>query len=357
MPHTRALTLVVPGPLETCSGGYEYDRRIIAGLRRIGWAVDVRELDSSFPNPGTAALRDAREALASIPDWTPVVIDGLALGAMPDEVRRERKRLVLIGLVHHPLAREIGIDPAMAAQLEMSERNALSAVHRVVVTSRRTAAALADYDVEEERISVVEPGTEPAPIARGSGSDVVRLVAVGTLIPRKGYDVLFAALAGVPGRHWHLTCAGSLERDPATASQLVRQLQELGLTGVVSLAGELDALALARVYDASDVFVLPTLYEGYGMAIAEALARGLPVISTATGAVADLVSDSAGILVPAGDVPALTAALSLVIGNPEARQRFAAGARLVREFLPTWDDAAMSFGQAVERAIDGTIRR
>lgn len=357
-PQTRSLVLVAPGPLDTCSGGYEYDRRIIAGLRRSGWDVEVWELDSSFPEPTAAALRNADDVLASIPEGTTVVIDGLALGAMPDQVRRQSGRLRLVGLVHHPLARETGIDAALAARLERTERSALAAVDFVVVTSRGTAAGLAEYDVPPQRIQVVEPGTDPAPLARGSRSGVVRLIAVGTLIPRKGYDVLFAALAAVSERNWQLTCAGSLERDPMTAERLMRQLHDQGLTDRVRLAGELNANTLAGVYDESDVFVLPTRYEGYGMAVAEALARGLPVISTATGAVADLLAGTAGILVPGGDVPALTTALSRMIGDPALREALAAGARVVRDQLPTWDDAARHFAEAVERvALDGTLRR
>jgi glycosyltransferase involved in cell wall biosynthesis len=277
---------------------------------------------------------------------------------MPDQVRPESGRLRLIGLVHHPLARETGIAPALAARLEKTERHALAAVDGVIVTSRGTAVGLADYDVGLQRIDVVEPGTDPAPLARGSRSGVVRLIAVGTLIPRKGYDVLFAALAAMPQRDWHLTCAGSLDRDRATAERLVRQLRDHALTDRVRLAGELDAETLAGVYDESDLFVLPTRHEGYGMAVAEALARGLPVISTDTGAVADLLAGTAGVLVPAGDVPALTNALSQVIGDAGLRDALASGARLVRGRLPTWDDAARHFAEAVERvAIDGTIRR
>src|SRR5215467_5275482 len=130
-----SLTLIVPGPLETISGGYEYDRRVIAGLREAGWLIEVSELDGTFPEPTAAAREHASRVLAAIPDGALVMIDGLALGVLPDEVERHARRLRLVGLVHHPLAREAGISQQRALELEESERRALQSMKFVVVTS------------------------------------------------------------------------------------------------------------------------------------------------------------------------------------------------------------------------------
>src|SRR6185503_11127611 len=132
------------------------------------------------------------------------------------------------------------------------------------------------------------PGTDPAPVARGSphASDEdaeLTMLCVATLTPRKGHDILFRALAALPHRHWRLRCAGSLDRDPALVRQLIARLRHEGLEDRVDLLGDLDAERLGVEYDRSDLFVLSTRYEGFGMAVAEALARGLPVVSTATG--------------------------------------------------------------------------
>ncbi len=79
-----------------------------------------------------------------------------------------------------------------------------------------------------------------------------------------------------------------------TVARVRAQVGEAGLEDRVSLVGDLGEAALAEQYDRADLFVLATLYEGYGMAVAEALARGLPVVSTATGAIADLVLGTSG---------------------------------------------------------------
>jgi glycosyltransferase involved in cell wall biosynthesis len=117
----------------------------------------------------------------------------------------------------------------------------------------------------------------------------------------------------------------------------------------VHLAGELSPAEIADLYDRADLFVLPTLHETYGMAVAEAIARGLPVVSTTTGAIPDLVGPSAGLLVPPGDADALASALSAVLGDPLLRARLAAGAALMRGRLPTWDDAGRTMSEALDR--------
>jgi glycosyltransferase involved in cell wall biosynthesis len=354
-----ALTFIVPGSLDTLTGGYAYDRRIVRGLREVGWTVDVRELHDSFPYPTAAALEESARALARIPSGATVVIDGLACGAMPAQVEREAARLRIVALVHHPLAAESGLDPSVARQLEAQERRALAAARLVIVTSPATADALARYGVAGDRLRVVEPGTDRAPLSRGSGTAVVNLLCVATLIPRKGHEILLRALAAVPQDRWHLACVGSLRRGPLTVARLRGLVAAYRLESRVSLCGEMDGERLEAQFDRADFFVLPTLYEGYGMVVAEALAHGLPVISTPTGAIPELIGATcrvaesmavgeAGILVQPNDVRALTDALTLVLGDSATRARLARGARGVRDRLLSWAHAARRMAEAIE---------
>jgi glycosyltransferase involved in cell wall biosynthesis len=342
------LTVLAPGRLDTLTGGYIYDQRIVAGLRERGWTVEVRELDGSFPSPTPSALADAARVLAAIPPETIVLIDGLAMGAMPEVVEAQAARLRIVALVHHPLAAETGIDPDVSRRLESSERRSLATARLVVVTSAATARRLHEYDVQPERLRVVEPGTDRAPVSRGSSGDRVALLCVATLIPRKGHDLLLDALAAIPQRQWFLSCVGSKDRHPSYAATLRARVRHLCLENLVEFYGEADAAALSVFYDRSDLFVLPTLYEGFGMAVAEALAWGLPVITTTTGGLQDLVSDQAGVLVPPGDVAALTSALSRVISDGQLRTRLAEGARCVRERLSSWQDASARMARLLE---------
>ena len=349
MTRDRSLHFVIPGDLETPTGGYGYDRRIIAGLRARGWQVTVVALDASFPLPSPAAIEHAQHTFTGLPDQALVLSDGLALGAMPQIAQAHTARLRLVALVHHQLAAERGLAPELAQQLARSERLALQAVRHVIVTSEATRLALRDLGVELPRMSVVEPGTDAAPLARRARGETLKMLCVATLIPRKGHDLLFTALAAVKSLRWHLTCIGSLTRDPDTVARLQAQLQRLGLTERVTLSGEMNTAELSQVYADTDLFVLPTHFEGYGMVVAEALAHGLPVVSTRVGAIADLVGADAGLLVAPGDADLLREALTRVLSQPELLDTLAAGAAIVRRSLRDWSEACARMAQILER--------
>jgi glycosyltransferase involved in cell wall biosynthesis len=359
------VTLLVPGDLDTRTGGYAYDREIVRGLIELGWRVDVLGLDGSFPFPTPEARAHSVKTLASLRDGTLVLADGLAFGAMAEEAEREAHRLRFVGLVHHPLALEHGLDESTAGRLRDSEARALAATRGIVVTSAATIASLAPYGVPPDRIAVVTPGTEPAPVARGSrGADAprpdtpVQLLSVATITPRKGHDVLVDALAALVDRPWHLTCAGSDRMHPPTTTSLRARIERLGVTDRISFAGDLDHRMLDLAYDRADVFVLPTRHEGYGMAVAEAVARGLPVVATPTGAIPELVDEHSGVLVPIDDVAALRAALDPLLRDDGARARLAAGARRRRDTLPRWSDSAHAMAAALMRFSDhGILQR
>jgi glycosyltransferase involved in cell wall biosynthesis len=344
-----AVVFVVPGRLDALTGGSIYDRRMVESLRARGWSIDVRELGEGFPHPSSDVLADAARVFASLADGVTVVVDGLALGAMPDLVAPHAARLRIVALVHLPLALEAGLDAGVAHALETSERRALQSAGAVVVTGRATIAELTRYGVRRDRIVLVEPGTDRATLAAGGDGVTLRLVCVGTLSPGKGHEILIRALASIDGGRWTLTCAGNLERHPATVERVREQIHAARFEDRVSLVGELAGAELDACYARSDLFVLATLRETFGMAVAEALARGLPVVSTRTGAIPDLVGTDAGIVVPPGDERALADALSRAMGDGALRSTLAAGARHVRDGLATWDVAAATLAAVLER--------
>jgi glycosyltransferase involved in cell wall biosynthesis len=348
---TRSLDFLLPGDPATLTGGYIYDRRIREGLSARGWTVRVSALDASFPFATPAALEQAAGVLAGIPDGGLVVIDGLALGGMPALIAEHAPRLKLVALIHHPLPDETGLTLQDRASLADSERRALAHVRHIIVTSRWTAQRLAGDGIPRERISVVMPGTEPAPLATGSDGTELKMLCVATLTPRKGHAVLFDALAQLTDKRWHLDCVGSLTRAAVTAEALRRQIERCKLTKRVTLVGEVAPEALDAHYAGADLFVLASYLEGYGMAHAEALARGLPMVTTAAGAVPDTVPANAAVIVPPGDRGALARALGALIDDPQARAALTAGAREARSRLPTWADASEQFDAAL-RALD-----
>jgi glycosyltransferase involved in cell wall biosynthesis len=346
----RRFAFAFPGELSTPTGGYAYDRRMVAELTRAGWHVDLVGLGDGFPLPDEHALQDAHRRLMDIPEGRTIVVDGLALGVLPDAAKQIGGNHPLVALVHHPLALESGLSHEQVARLHDSERAALASAAHIVTTSATTARLLAaNYGVDASRISVAPPGTDPAPPSRRAEDGIVRLLAVGAIVPRKGYDTLIAALAAIPDLPWRLEIVGDRTRDPTSAAQLDSDIAGLGLTGKVSVLGAVSAARLEEAFRSADVFVLASRFEGYGMAYAEALAHGLPIIGTHAGAIPETVPPAAALLGAPDDVQGLAQAFREIIGNPQRRQQLAAAARMAAGDLPTWEHSAKIFADVLRR--------
>ncbi|MGF1445436.1 MAG: glycosyltransferase family 4 protein [Pikeienuella sp.] len=346
----RAL-LLVPGDLATPTGGYGYARRLLTAAAGEGFILRHWPLPGGFPRPAAAAIAETERRLCLLPVGWPAIIDGLALGVLPPQVI-EAAGTPVIALCHHPLGFETGLTAAEAAPLLASERAALATCAAVITTSETTAVTLREhFHVDPARITVAQPGTDPAPQARGSGGATPRLLAIGSLTPRKGHDVLIAALATLSDLDWRLTVHGPAP-DQDYRDALMARVVAAGLGDRIALEGPADADTLATAYDQADVFVLASRYEGYGMAYTEALARGLPVVGCATGAVAEA-TRGAACLVPPDAPEALAEALRPLIVDRAARERLAARSRIAAAELPGWGETAAAVAGAVAAVLAG----
>ena len=339
--------LVVPGDLDQPTGGYRYDAHIVEALRSLGWSIDVVGLPGRFPDADDRARNSLDSALGARPDGSIAIVDGLALGGLPDVAIRHAKRLRLVGLIHHPLADETGLGDSARDRFQRSERDALAACCRVVTTSRFTARRVETMGVPRARIGTVEPGVEPAPPAgnpaRAAERRRQRLLCVGSLTPRKGQDVLIDALAALRDEDWLLELVGDPTRDPEFADGLERRIALVELTDRVRLRGACSTEELDRIYRNADLVVVPSHYEGYGMVVTEALARGLPLIATTGGALVDTLPEQGAWRVPPGNTTALAAALRRWFDEPDQRLKLASGALSARGRLSGWREAGRRF--------------
>jgi glycosyltransferase involved in cell wall biosynthesis len=336
----------IPGDITLATGGYAYGRRVLALLPQFGVDVNYVALPGSFPAPTPADLTETRRLLADVPAETAILADGLAYGAVPAELISSLHSPI-VALVHHPLCLEAGLSKARRDELFALEKAALAKARHIVVTSPSTAATLAtDFAVPSGKITVAEPGTDPAERARGTGRPLM-LLAVGSIVPRKAFDVLVHALASVKSRDWQIAIVGPTDRSVQAFTTLQTAIEDTGLGPHIALTGAVGQEQLDRFYDASDLFVMPSLYEGYGMVLAEAMARGLPIVCTTGGAAAATVPDAAAIKVPPGDALALGSAIRRVLDDAALRCRMSDAAWAAGQKLPRWEDTARTIADVI----------
>lgn len=328
---TSPLWAVLPGGIDdpaAPSGGNRYDREVLARL------AEVHEIavHGSWPTPGAAARAALAGALTAVPDDATVLVDGLVGCGVPEVLAPHAGRLRLAVLVHLPLCDETGLSPDDAAALRARERAALHLATTVVATSEAAAARIAAmHDLPPPAVAV--PGVDPAVPAVPDPAGR-RLLCVASVTPRKGQDLLVAALEqDLADLDRECTFVGALIRPVASTDPAIR------------FTGPLAGADLDAAYAGADLFVLPSRAEPYGMVVTEALARGLPVLASAVGGVPEALGvapdgERPGLLVPPGDRPALAAALRTWLTDEHLRARLRAAALARRATLPTWTATA-----------------
>jgi glycosyltransferase involved in cell wall biosynthesis len=343
---TNELTFVISADYERATGGWVYDQRLLECLARLGWRIHHVTLPAGFPNPSDEARAKSATAFARIADGALVVVDQLCLGVLPEVAQAEARRLRLIMIVHHPLALENVRAPRESEGLARSEREALSHCAAVITTSHATALTLAtDYDVSPDRIIIAVPGIDRTPPARGGQGRTLNLLSVGAVVPRKDHGALIGALAQLRHLPWQLTIVGNMTRARQHVARLRARIAASGLVSRVRLAGQISPRALMRHWRTTDVYVAASRHEGYGMAIAEAFAHGVPVVTTRAGAVSQWIGRGGAIVVPDGNTAQLKAALTRVLYQPALRASLRRGALARRRTLPTWEATAAAVHQ------------
>ncbi|MEQ1670278.1 MAG: glycosyltransferase family 4 protein [Hyphomicrobium sp.] len=329
----------VPGDLRSPTGGYAYDRRVMERLADFGVSVTHLALPGSFPNPTDADIAETLRVLADRVTPSVLVVDGLAYGAFTKPMLDALDGRV-IALVHHPLFLETGLPHARKLELRGSETAALQRADHIIVTSRATKRILTEHlNLSPHKMTVAEPGTDPAGRATGTGMPL-QILSVGAVLPRKGYDVLVEALAKITDLDWRMTIAGALDRHPAAVEALRAAIETHNLGDRVKLAGKVVPATLERIYESADLFVSASLFEGYGMVLAEAMARGLPIVTATGGAAGDTAGQAVALHVEAGNVNELAAALRQALTDKKLRDRLADAAWDAGRTLPTWHETA-----------------
>lgn len=301
------------------SGGNVYDRRLGTELVKAAWDV----YEHHVADEAELAL-----VLAGLEDGATVLVDGL-VGATAEPMVAESGRLRLVVLLH----------------MAVAERNVLHAADAVLTTSSWARQWVVEHHgLAPDRVHVAVPGMDPGPRATGSATGG-HLLCVGPVTPEKGHDVLLAALGELRDLQWRCTCVGALDLDPA----FVDRLRESAAADRVTFTGPLTPRQLEEVGSETDLVVSASRRESYGMAVAEGLARCIPVVATDVGGHPEAVG-AAGLLVPVDDERALADALRRWLTDATLRERLRELAAQRRTTFATWPETARVVSDVLSRA-------
>lgn len=352
--------LVIYGSLDTLSGGYLYDRIVVEGLRRLGHEVEVIGL------PSGSYLRRLAYGFSSdllgrllAGQFDILIQDELChptLFSVNQRLRRQGGPL-LVALVHHTLSDEPR-HPWHNKLLALAERRFLASVDGFIHNSATTSDTVASL-VAHNRPQVIaypagdrfgSPLTAEFINERADRPGPLQLLFLGNVIARKGLVPLLQGLAKIDRPIWRLSVVGALDFDPAYTAEARQLVRDLDLSESVHFLGPLDNDRLVETLSESHLFCMPYAYEGFGIAILEAMAFGLPAIGCLSGAAGETIRHGEnGYLLALGDLAGLEPLLRQLHQDRDRLRRLALAAHATYGASPGWQDGVA--------AIDGFLRQ
>ncbi len=353
----RAPAFVVPaairGATRTPSGGNTYNAYVLEHWPKDGLALHEVPVDGSWPWPTEADRSALARAIAGRPV---VLVDGLVGSCCPDQIAAAvaaGTRVVL--LVHLPLPAETDLSAEQAAYLERLERAAVGASSAVLATSHWAGRDVARRYHLRQPVRVAVPGSTRSPVARGSCPP--RFLVLASLTPRKNHAVVLDALAQLADLDWQCAFVGPVPSDRSVSAGLFTALNASPVQDRIEISGALDEVALAAAWDRTDLVLLPSLIETFGLVVTEGLAHGLPaVVASGSGAVEALCGgdpaqvpdhDRSGAVADPGDPAAWVTILRRWLDDPHLRERWQALALRRRETARDWTTTASDVAAAV----------
>jgi glycosyltransferase involved in cell wall biosynthesis len=344
--------LVIYGSLETLSGGFLYDRVLVAHLRAIGWQVDILSLP--WRNYGAHLCDNGRVA------WARQIANAGYDLLLQDELNhpslvllnrylRLWLRCPMISIVHHLRSSEEH-SPNLMGIYRAVERLYLHSVDGFVYNSHTTRQAVEQkigttkphviaYPAADHRYPPPRATVKRAIVNRLHANAPLQLLFVGNLIARKGLHTVLDALARLDIDAWQLHVVGSLELDRDYSLAMQHRANTLALSPHITWHGRITDAALEKLFAECDLLVMPA-YEGFGIVFLEAMAYGLPVLASRVGAAVEVVQPGVnGDLVPHHDDVALAVKLRQLGENRVQLANLAFHARQHYEQHPTWQES------------------
>lgn len=363
------VAFLVPADLPEPSGGSNYNHAMIDHLAAAGHRVRVIRVPGPWPRPEPSHRVALAAAMASS---SIALVDGIMALAAPEVVAAAMEASVAVHiLLHSCLSADVALNPLERENFAAAERSAMQAARTVICTSHWAARDVHQRHHITTR-DIVSPGTSSAVLAQGSSPP--QFLFLAALTPVKNQLLALSSLAMLTDLPWTASFVGSPTVDPRYARILRHVADRDFVPGRVKFCGALAGPQLEKVWNRTDLLLLTSRTETFGMVITEALARGIPaVVSAGTGAVEALLGadtdrpaladnssalmshgidaplDIPGAVVDPGEPSELLASLRQWLTEPDRRARWREVAVNSRDGLRTWDEAAATMWEILYR--------
>jgi glycosyltransferase involved in cell wall biosynthesis len=275
------------------------------------------------------------------------------------------KLVPTVATIHHPITvdRKIAIQSVSLAWQKMKQwrwysfigmqKRVSRSLSRIITVSKSALEDISrDFKIPVRKFSIVPNGINTGvffPISEIEREKNRVIVTNSADTPLKGLSYFFQAVAELSKtQDINVTVVGT----PKKNGYIVKLIRDLDIGSRINFTGRIDDREFVQQYARASVAVVPSVYEGFGLPVGEAMACGVPVISTTGGALPEVVGD-AGVLVPAADPPALAKAMRELLGNPgRAEELGRAGYERVQKHF-TWAKAAEKTAAVYREVLDG----
>ena len=345
------IALVIYGSLSSLSGGYLYDRMLVEYLESQGDDVKVISIpNKSYPsNIADNWSTDLTNIMNDL-DIDLMLQDELNHPSLFYVNKKIRANYPIISIVHHLRSNEARgrITNWMYQKIEKSYLQSVDGYIFNSNTTKRSVGRLTNLD---KPYVVSSPGgdrfntrvTRESVSTRVSSHDSLNIIFVGNLIPRKQLIVLVEALGLIKNDHWHLDVVGKTDVDPRYFDGVSTLVTNLNLGSRITFLGALSDIELSERLNNSDLLVVPSSWEGFGIVYLEGMAFGLPAIATTEGAAQEIIQHGQnGYLIAKGDSKALASHLQSLIKDPQTLIDMSWKALDTYLGYPTWKDSAIN---------------
>jgi glycosyltransferase involved in cell wall biosynthesis len=337
---------LITGDLHSLTGGYLYNLHVINGLRQKGHTVDV--LGTDWQWKGRDNLEEiCRHHLNKLPLGAFVITDSLVLASLCHIVDEFGKKLKFLGLMHMPVSYDIF--SGAQGKIVGDELLALRRMRQVIVTGRFTFDLLCNAGLDPLKIKIIEPGTEQFPRKNEYKRLPSELLCIANYSAVKAQDVLIRAMFRLTEWDWTLHLYGDMDREREFAAAIRSLIRQLKMEQRIIMHGIVKREDLSTVFMNADLFVMPSLFESYGMALSESLSHGIPVVTTLAGNIPYTIPSGMGLLTEPGNVEQLAEAIRSLFVDPVKYAGLCTAASQYYARARTWDQAVEDFEVLIKK--------